>query len=94
MCKSFSFLLLYGPCIICVYYFELFEEVFVCSSVILFLFCSCIYLYVLYLYDLFHIILLPFNIVDRNIDKGNKVFLKMNVELFVWVTNCLGINLF
>jgi hypothetical protein len=35
-----------------------------------------------------------FSIVDRNTGKGNEVFLKMNVELFVWVTSCVGISLF
>jgi hypothetical protein len=38
--------------------------------------------------------ILVFSIVDRNIGKGNKVFLKMNVELFVWVTSCVVISLF
>jgi hypothetical protein len=97
---------------------QYFEKVFVCGSVILFLFCCCIYLYVLYLYNLFHILLLPlqtygsmectyicneildlinisvFSIVHRNTGKGNKVFLKMNVEQFFWVTSCIGINQF
>jgi hypothetical protein len=67
--QKFSSLLLYGPCIICVYFVELFfmltsqyfGKVFVYDFVILFVFfcCCCIYLYVLYLHDLFYILSLP-----------------------------------
>jgi hypothetical protein len=72
----FSCCLLYGPCIICVYFMSNFFCIFTvfwksiclwfCHFVsVLFLFCCCcIYLYVLYLNDLFHILLLPLQTMD------------------------------
>jgi hypothetical protein len=70
MCKFFSFCLLYGPRIICVYflwlffvlqYFEKSIWLWFCHfvSVLVSFCCCCIYLYVFYLYDLFHILVLP-----------------------------------
>jgi hypothetical protein len=67
----FSYCPLYGPCIVCVYFgsnsflcnlYSILKKVFVCGFVIfvfmLLLSCCCIYLYVWYLYDLFHILFL------------------------------------
>jgi hypothetical protein len=66
MCKNFSpYCLLYGPCIICVYFMSNFFLYYLHRilkkylSVVSFFFCCSIYLYVLYIYDLLHILLLP-----------------------------------
>jgi len=72
MCKRFfPYCLLYGPCIMCVHFvsnyfvlslqnFEKYLVVVLLYYVCVLLLCSfCIYLYVMYLYDLLHILLLP-----------------------------------
>jgi hypothetical protein len=64
--------MLYGPCVTCVYFMsnlfsvlssQYFEKVFACGFIILFLcpFCFVVaaFICVLYIYDLFHILLLP-----------------------------------